>query len=407
MVKKFLTVERRENVGKRLAELFDISLKTEKLSILDSVNRFSAETIFASFNIPSFKKSLVDGFAVVSDNTKGASSGNPIPLKLIKDLRIGEALDKQLRNGETVFVPTGGVVPDEADAVVMIEYTEKHSDEIFVMQEVHKKENLIETGDDIKKGKVILSKGERITPNRVAVLRTFGIKDIAVFGKIKLGIFSTGDELIDSGKLPKGRIYDINEYALFAEATNGNFSPKMYGIVKDNKLRIKETLKKALSENDMVLMSGGTSKGSFDFTVSVINELGTPGVQIHGLHLSPGKPTVFGIVNGKLVVGLSGNPLASFLVFREVVVPFIYNKCGLKIEKQKVIAILSENLPSRKGREEFVMGKLFTKDGEQFVRPIFSESAFVSPLTESEGIITVPLMSEGFKKGEKVIVELW
>ncbi len=407
MDKKFLTVKKRSEVQKNLTDFFEIGLNPEKVSILSAIDRFSYEDFYAPIDIPGFKKSLVDGYAVNSDDTRGASNGNPIPLNLRAKLLISKKLKGKLNSNETVFVPTGGVVPQGADAMVMIENSEEKAGEVFIMHEAHKGENLINIGDDIRNGEVILSKGECINANMIAALRAFGRKEISVYKKIRIGIFSTGNELKDGGDLPEGKIFDINEYALFAEAQKENFSPKLYGIVRDNPDEIKEVLQKALSENDIVLMSGGTSKGMFDFTVSVINEIGKPGVLIHGLHLSPGKPTVFGVVSKKLVIGLSGNPLASFLVFREVIVPLIYKKCNLIEKKRKIVAILSENLPSRKGREEFVMGELFVKNGEQFVRPLFSESAFISPLIKGNGIITVPLMSEGYKKGKKVIFELW
>ncbi len=407
MAKKFLTVEKRVNINSKLANLFDINIENEKLNVLSAVNRFSAKDVYANFSIPSFIKSLVDGFAVIASDTKGASSGNPIPLKLAGKLHIGEKFSRKLDKDECVFVPTGGMVPDGADAIVMIEYTEETLSEVFVMKEAHTGENLVRIGDDFKEGEKLIYKGDKITPNIVAAARAFGIREIDVFQKIKIGIFSTGDELVESGNLPSGKIYDTNEYTIFAEAVNGNFYPGVYGIVGDDKSKIKSMLKKTLSENDVVLMSGGTSKGIFDFTVSAINEIGKPGVCIHGLHLSPGKPTVFGVVNRKLVVGLSGNPLASFLVFRQVIIPLIYKKLGILQRKYTIIAMLSENLPSRKGREEFVIGKLFTKNSEQFVKPVFSESAFISPLIKGDGLITVPLMSEGYRKGDRVTFELW
>ncbi len=407
MAKKFLVVEKRENLPNKLLNLFDIRLEKENIDISRSLWRFSYEDVKAVFDIPSFNKSLVDGFAVFSKSVRGSSAANPISLKLCKMLRIGENLGEKLERNETVFVPTGGIVPDGADSVIMVEYTEKRNGEIFFMKDSFPGENIAFKGDDFKTGEVILHRGEKITPNVISALRAFGIESVSVFEKIKIGIFSTGDELVKSGELPYGKIYDINEYSIFAEAESENFLPKMYGIVKDDRQAIKKMLERALSENDVVIMSGGTSKGTFDFTVSVINEIGKPGVLIHGLHLSPGKPTVFGIAENKLIVGLSGNPLASFLVFREVIIPLVYAKAGLKQKRIKIIATLSENLPSRKGREEFVPGKLFVKNGEQFVKPVFSESAFVSPLLKSDGVINVPLMSEGFLKGQKVAIELW
>ncbi len=407
MDKKFLVVKKRSEVNKTVIPFFELSLQAEEIDIKNSLGRYSAEKIVANSDIPQFKKSLVDGYAVKSSDIKGASSGNPVPLKLRKVLKIGEAFKGILENGETVFVPTGGIVPDGADSLVMIEHTEKRGDEIFVFRDIHKKENLIEKGDDLKEGEIVIKKGAKLTPERIATLRAFGIKKVKVFKKIKAGIISTGDELIDSGTLEYGKIFDINGYSVYAESLSYNFFPVYYGITKDNEKLIKNTLEKALNENDIVIMSGGTSKGSFDYTVSAIEGLKNGRVLIHGLHLSPGKPTVIGVGNGKLIAGLSGNPLASFLVFRKVIVPLVFEKTGLIQETYRVYAELMENAPSRKGREEFVICKLTATNGKNLLKPLFSESAFVGVLEKGDGIIDIPLMSEGIKKGERVIFELW
>ncbi len=408
MDKKYLKVKKRSDLEKILLDKFSVNIGKETCSIQDAVNQFSAIDYKAAFSIPSFRKSLVDGFAVHSKDVLGASPSNPVPLRLISTLKIGESCKEKLKRGETVYVPTGGVVPDGADSLVMIEHTQVQKNEVFVFRSVSPHENLIEVGEDIKKDAVILKKGDRITPQKVVLLRGFGLTEVEVFNKISIGIISTGDELVDSGPLKTGKIYDINGYAVFSEALNSAiFSPKFYGIVKDSKGELQKALNKALSENDIVIMSGGTSKGSFDFTVSVINKAGKPGVLIHGLHLSPGKPTVFGVVNQKLIVGLSGNPLASFLVFKYVVVPLIAKKIGLKLKKYTVFATLNANVPSRKGREEFIVVRLIKRNNEFFAEPIFSESAFISVFIDGSGIIMIPLMSEGLTKGGKVEVILW
>ncbi len=408
MDKKYLKVKKRSDLEKILLDKFSVNIGKETCSIQDAVNQFSAIDYKAAFSIPSFRKSLVDGFAVHSKDVLGASPSNPVPLRLISTLKIGESCKEKLKREETVYVPTGGVVPDGADSLVMIEHTQVQKNEVFVFRSVSPHENLIEVGEDIKKDAVILKKGDRITPQKVVLLRGFGLTEVEVFNKISIGIISTGDELVDSGPLKTGKIYDINGYAVFSEALNSAiFSPKFYGIVKDSKGELQKALNKALSENDIVIMSGGTSKGSFDFTVSVINKAGKPGVLIHGLHLSPGKPTVFGVVNQKLIVGLSGNPLASFLVFKYVVVPLIAKKIGLKLKKYTVFATLNANVPSRKGREEFIVVRLIKRNNEFFAEPIFSESAFISVFIDGSGIIMIPLMSEGLTKGGKVEVILW
>jgi len=407
MPKKFFTVSKRTDVIQKISSLITLSPFEEEMDILSVVSRVASRDVFASFSIPSFKKSLVDGFAVHCEDTGGASNGNPIPLKLVGETHIGDFPSICLADDEAVFTPTGGVVVDGADAVVMFEYTEMRGNEIFITKEVSKGENVLPVGDDIQKDSIILEKGDFITPEKVAGIRSFGIKKVFVFKPVKVGIFATGDELYDEGELGKGKIYDSNSYALAAEVIKDGFIANRYEIVKDDKEKIISTLKTALNENDVVLMSGGTSKGSFDFTVEAIDLLGKPGVVIHGMHLSPGKPTVFGVIDGKLIVGLSGNPLASFLVYRSVVRNIIFQKMGIKLKRKVVFAEITENIPSRKGREEFIIGKFSLNKSKNFVTPIFSESAFVSPLLFGDGIITIPLMSEGLKKGEKVMFELW
>ena len=408
MDKKYLKVKKRSDLEKILLNKFSINVNAEICPIQEAVNRFSLSDYRATFAIPSFRKSLVDGFAVHSKDVPGASPSNPVPLQLVHTLKIGESYKKKLNRGETVYVPTGGVVPEGADSIVMIEYTQVQNDEVFIFRPVSVHENLLEIGDDIKESEVFLKKGERITPQKIALLRGFGVTEVKVFNKIPIGIISTGDELIESGPLKTGKIYDINGYTIFSESISSSiFSPVFYGIVKDDEAELQKALDTALSENEVVIMSGGTSKGSFDFTVSVINKAGKPGVLVHGLHLSPGKPTVFGVANQKLIVGLSGNPLASFLVFKYVVIPLVVNKIGLEVKNHSVYATLNANVPSRKGREEFVIVRIIKRNKETFAEPIFSESAFISPLLNGSGIIKIPLMSEGLTKGEKVEVTLW
>ncbi len=407
MDKKYLVVKKRSEVSKVALPEFEIRKTGYTVKIENSIDMYAAEKITAPFDIPQFKKSLVDGYAIRAKDVMGASPSNPVPLKIKAKLKIGENYKRVIKQNETVFVPTGGIVPKGADAVVMIEYTETQGKELFIYKDVYENENLLDIGDDIKKGKPVLEKGERITSRKIATLRAFGIKELTVYEKVKIGIVSTGNELLDAGKPNPGKIFDINGYMLFAEASNAGFAPEYYGILTDNKKLIKKTLEKMLEEKDVVIMSGGTSKGNYDYTISAIEGLKNGKVLLHGLHLSPGKPTVLGIANKKLVAGLSGNPLASFFVFKKVIAPLICDKCGFKCTEKKIFAEVTENIPSKKGREEFVIGKLILKNGKNFVKPLYSESAFVGVLSEGDGFITIPLLNEGIKKGEKVEFELW
>jgi len=408
MEKKFLKVISLREVEAKISELFSLKTVSEELPVMYALNRFTFEDIYALNSVPPFKKSLADGYAIRFRDSKGASQNNPVMLRFAGNIGIGEAPIMNVGRGEAAFVPTGGVVPEGADSVVMLENSEERNGNIFIFAEASSLENVIEEGIDVQKGKLIMEKGKRITSKNIGLIRSAGYRTVKVIKPITVGIFSTGDELYDEeGSLPEGKIYDFNRYAIISQIKADSFNPTDYGIIKDDKETINLVLGKAIKENDLVLMSGGTSKGSFDFTVEVINSQGKPGVIVHGLNVSPGKPTVFGIVEGKLVAGLSGNPLASYLVYRIIVRELIFKKLGIKVDRTVLMGKLTENIPSRKGRGEFVLGKIFIENGENFIQPIFAESAFVSSLAISDGFIYISESKEGFAKGESVAIELW
>ncbi|MEF3244730.1 MAG: molybdopterin molybdotransferase MoeA [Caldisericaceae bacterium] len=395
MGEKFLRVISLTYIEENILNYFEIPIEKTTLPVFESLGYFTSEDIYAKIPLPPFKKSLVDGYAVRHNEVKGASAENPVMLKLLGKIEIGSNPIDLTYPNSAVYVPTGGAVPLNADAVVMIENTELVNDTLFVYKTVTEGENIFNEGEEIKSNTLILKKGERITPKVSGILNTTGNRMIPVYKKVKVGFFSTGSELTEVYPLPIGKIYDFNNITLHSLLIKDGFNPTNYGIIEDSEAKIKKVLKTALDQNDIVLMTGGTSKGELDFTVKTINELGNPGVLIHGINVSPGKPTIFASISNKLVIGLSGNPLATFLIYSLVVKELIYKKLGFNYEKRKIYGILSEDVNSRKGRDEFILGKLVSKDNKNFIEPILADSSFSFAIKEAQGYFIIPSQFEG------------
>ncbi|BAL80977.1 molybdopterin molybdotransferase MoeA [Caldisericum exile] len=407
MGERFLTVYSPEEVIEKIFDLFDIDINVISIPTEHSFGYYIAEDIRSKIDLPPFRKSLVDGYAVKSTDIKGASYENPVFLKNLGEVKIGTKPAVSIKDGSTCYVPTGGVVPDGADAVVMVEDTEIKGDTVFIFKDVQATQNIFEKGAELVKESVVLTKGVRINELNIGLLNFTGVEFVQVISPLKVGLISTGDEVTDEHPLPYGKIFDYNGITLKHLLLKDGFIPSFYGVVKDNAESIKEALKIALKENDFVIMTGGTSKGNFDFTVNTINSLGKPGVIVHGLNASPGKPTIFGIVNRKLVVGLSGNPLASVMIYSIVIRNLISKKLKIIIPEKKIIGKLSNQVSSRKGRTEFVLGRLKIENNENIIEPLLSDSSFTFVLNESHGFIKIPQEKEGLLANESVEFFLW
>ncbi|MFU2157688.1 molybdopterin molybdotransferase MoeA [Caldisericum sp. AR60] len=407
MGEKFLTVYSPDEVIEKILNLFIINKKNLSIPVENSYGYYAANDVYSQIDLPPFRKSLVDGFAVNSKDVKGASFENPVFLKNLGEIKIGTKPEILISNGTTCYVPTGGVVPEGADAVVMVEDSEVKGDTVFIFKDIQSTQNMFEEGSELKKGSVILRKGERVDERIIGLLNFVGVRFVDVLSPIKIGIISTGDEISDEYPLPFGKIFDYNGITLKYLILKDGFSPSFYGVIKDNAINIKYALSIALQENDLVIMTGGTSKGNFDLTVDTINSLGKPGVIVHGLNVSPGKPTIFGVVNGKLIVGLSGNPLAAFMIYSTVIRKMIFEKLGIRLPLKKVIGKLSTQISSRKGRTEFVPGRLRIENSDNIIDPLLSDSSFTFILSDSHGYFKVPQEKEGLLANELVEFFLW
>ena len=367
--------------------------RIKKVGIIEALNKISAEDVKAPIDLPYFNRAAMDGYAVIAEDTFGASETNPIILNLVDR--------DEIFNGEAIKIFTGDELPRNANAVVMKEFCNEVDDFVEIYKGVHPNENVSRIGEDVKKGDVVLKKGEIINPYHLNMLASLGIREVKVYN-LSFGIISTGDELVsleeirdiekDINKL-KGKIINSNSYMLYGLVKNLGFDAKIYGVVKDNREELKEAIKTALSENDILLITGGTSVSERDITIETVKELGK--VIVHGVNIRPGKPFGFGIIGNKPIFMLSGYPVASAVQFELFIQRFFVNR-------KKITMPLKRNIASELGRVDFVRVKI-----DREVEPIrITGSGVISSLIKSDGYILIPENVEGYEKGEFVDVYL-
>lgn len=392
-----------EEAKKLLLSEFGEIEEAEAVPLLKAAGRILSEDIISKENIPAADRSMVDGFAVTADDTFGATEAIPALLKLKGEIEMGAYCGEPLHKGECFKISTGGFMPEGSDCAVMREYTDTLPDgTVCVMKPVSPGAHLAFCGDDMKKGEVVLKKGSRLTPCRIGALGAIGERKVNVKRKIKVGVFSTGDEICDiNEKTALGQMRDVNRYVLLSLLKDFPFEGIDYGIIKDDKNAVKEAVLKALESCDTVVFSGGTSAGNKDFAVEVLEDLGS--VLWHGLAVKPGKPTLCGKVFGKPVLVLPGHPAAAYLIW-QVLGEFIMRiLSGEDEDKITAPAVLSEQVSANDGRELLLPVTLM--QGE--AAPIRTKSGLISRLSSADGYISVPRNCEGLHKGEKVSVTLF
>jgi len=388
-------------------ETFECQPTCESVQLSDACGRTLYEDILSEENVPDFNRSTVDGYAVFARDTFGSSDSIPSILPLMGEVKMGEFACEPLKKCTCVAVPTGGDIPDGADAVVMLEYTENYGDgTIGVIKPVAPGDNMIFRGDDVSLGEKLLPAGHKITPHDIGALAALGVSTVNVCARPLFGIISTGDELIEFTEKPKkGQIRNVNSVLLEAVVKQSGGLTKSYGIIQDNEEALYNTVKAAISECQAVIISGGSSVGMKDATARVIEKQGR--ILFHGLAMKPGKPTILGLVNGKPVFGLPGHPVAAYFVTQLFIVPLIGLMMGRHEKKFTVTATLCEAISSNHGRAEYVGVKLERKGEALEALPIHGKSGLISILTGSDGYICIPRDCEGLPKGAVVPVTLW
>ena len=383
--------------------------RKEEVALKESLNRLLAKDIQVQWPVPHYPKATVDGLAVRAKDTFGAGEGLPALLNCKGEVLMGCTPNIALGPGEGMLIPTGGMLPGGADAVVMVEDLEKYDEELYgVTKPIAPGENVITVGEDLQEGEVILTKYSRIRPQEMGLLAAQGLLKIPVVQRLKIGILSTGDEIVDPEVQPEpGQTRDINGYTLLWQAIASGAQGKYYGIVKDDQKQLVEALQRMLEENDIVLLSGGSSVGARDFTAEIIQELGEPRVLFHGLALRPGKPTIAGSVQGKLIFGLPGHPASAMVVFDALLRPFLEGTVLKEEALPLPEGILTQNLYSGTGREEYVRVRLRQEGQEWYAEPIRGKSGLLRPMVEADGYVHIGLNTEGIEAGKRVKIRLW
>lgn len=382
----------------------------EIVPLLESNGRVCGEDVYAPFDIPPFDRSAVDGYAVYAEDTFSASPSNPVELRLVGCLRPGDDPDLiKINRGETVEVMTGAPLPINANSVIMAEDAKRvRTDLIEVYKQVHPFQNVSRKGEDFKKGEIMIKKGVRIKPWHIGALASFNIETVKVVSKPRVGILSTGGELVELGSdLKPGKVVNSSKVMLKALTYSCGGEPIDLGIVEDDVNSIVEKILNGIKICDVLVTTGGTSVGRGDLVPDAVNLIGK--VLVHGIAMRPGKPTGFGIVNGKLIFMLSGFPVASLIGFNLFVKPVIEAMLGTVSELSiKVRGRLIRRVASLSGMSSFVRVRVIKNGDKYIIEPLMlTGSGLISTLTKANGLLVIPENLEGYDEGEEVEVELF
>ncbi len=384
--------------------------RVERVPTVDALDRVLAEDLTAPHDLPAFRRSTVDGYAVAAQDTFGASPGLPAYLTVVGEVPMGAAPERDIGVGEAMIVHTGGMLPESADAVVMLENTQPvGEDGIEVFRPVAPGENVIQIGEDIRRGDPVLPRGHRLRPQDIGGLMALGITEVAVAPKPRVAIISTGDEVVPPEVTPApGQVRDVNTYTLSATTLRAGGIPLPLGIVPDRADALAEALRAAKDQADIIVLSAGSSVSVRDMSAEQIQALGRPGILVHGVATRPGKPTILAVCDGTPVIGLPGNPVSALVNFWRFGVPTIRLWLGAREERPCTVAArLARNVPSVAGREDAVPVRLEVREGEVWAVPVLGKSNLIYTLVRSEGLFFIPLDSTGVREGEEVVVHLF
>lgn len=396
-----------KDTSKLIDENFNYEIESELVTLPEATGRILKNDIIAKENVPDFRRSTVDGYAVFSRDVFGASESIQSILDLKGEVLMGEETKGEISiSGQCYYVPTGGMLPNGADSVIMIEYTEKLDDmTILTSKATSPGENIIEIGEDIKKNEVVIKKGTKLRAYEIGVLSSLGFYEVEVCKKPKIGIISTGDEVVHPYQDIKiGQIRDINSYLLNSLSEDKCCIPVLYGLIKDDYELLKSTVEKAVLECDIVLISGGSSVGKKDNTVKVIQDIEDGKLLVHGISVKPGKPTIIGKSKGKIIFGLPGHPLACAVIFQVMVGYYIEKITKHKEKVYPVTCRFKFNYHKAKGREEYLPVTIDEKGSELIAMPVFGKSGLITSFSKAYGYIKIERNEEGIKEGQIVSV---
>ncbi len=411
MIKPFLRVASMMEALEQL-KCFD-KLGVESVPIDDGLFRVLAQVIKATEDLPEFNRSTMDGYAVRSMDTFGATESAPSLFRIIGEIVMGAISGLKLKKGQTARIWTGGALPEGADAVVMVEHAEElDGSTVELLKAVAPFDNVVRKGEDFKAGDKLVKSGRRLRPPDIGLMAAMGIARVSVFRRPIVSIISSGDEIIPIDQHPPpGCVRDINRHTLTAMVTEAHAQAVWIDIAPDSVGSVSKLLQKGLELSDMVIISGGSSMGSRDHVIEAIQRHSDSEVLLHGVSVSPGKPLILAKIGAKPVVGLPGHPVSAMVCFEQFVVPLIRRLEGESILRPflrpSVEALLSKNVASKEGRTDFTRIRLDFHNGQLLAVPVPGKSGVISGMVRAHGFIKIGPDCEGLYRGDKVIVNLF
>lgn len=395
----YLNVAKLSDALSQMKDHFGCFDRLERVSLKESIGRILFETVYASENIPAFERSMVDGYAVMYEDTLGASEHSPILLEYVGDVDMGADSLIKLERNQAVYVPTGGRIPSNANAMIMVEYTELLNSDVAIYKTAKFAEHIVMVGEDVRCEQKVIEKGTIIKPQHMGMLASLGCSEVKVIQKIRVAVLSTGDELVEVQESPRnGQVRDCNRSIIISTLEGSNCEVVMSEQVKDCAEDFKSAIQRGQECSDLVILSGGSSAGAKDLTEKVLG----PNVLIHGLAIKPGKPTIVASINEKPIIGLPGHPAACFITLKALVEPFIFSWVGARLDIKTVPCVSNFQLYAASGRDVYQLVRISEcGEGTQLRADIlYGKSGMVSALANANAYVVLPMACEGVVVGD-------
>ena len=386
----------------------------EEIPSIKARARVLAEDLFSAVDLPHFHRAAMDGYAVIAKDTFGASQSLPAYLKLAGVVEMGKAADQPLASGQALRISTGGMMPPKSDAVVMVEYTDETAAGLV---EIHRGvspwQNVIQVGDDIRKGELVFRRGRRLRAHDLGALTGIGISTISVFRQPRVALISTGDEIVDANTVPlPGQVRNINQHSLAGLIEECGGKLKDWGVIRDDRAELTRAIGAALDWADLVVLSGGSSMGAKDIALETILSFPESEFVFHGISIAPGKPTIFAKACGKPILGLPGYPVSALVIFDLFAAPLLRRLGGESAQslgrfERTVKATLKTNVASQIGREDYVRVTLEGAANQLVAAPLPSKSGAIFTLVKADGMVRIEMNQDGLEQGEEVDVILF
>ena len=391
-----------EEARQLIADACRLIDRTERVPLVDANGRVAAADVRSTRDVPPFSRAGMDGFAVRAEDTFGANRYEPRALRVIDKVYTGQVPSRPVEAGTAIEIATGAPMPQGADAVVMVEETDRAGEDVRVLTPVYPRQNVGRQGADIVVGQTVIGRGEVLNPSRIGALAALGVGDVEVFAKPTVAILSTGNEIADPGSdLQPGQIYDINKFTLSTIIQEHGGIPKPFATAQDT-IEALESAIDACSACDVLVFSGGSSVGERDLILDVIGRKGE--IVFHGIAVKPGKPTVFGTINGKPMFGMPGYPTSCLSNAYLLLVPALRAMARLGPRHIASVTLpLGQRIVSTTGRHQFYTVKIV--DGQAM--PAFKASGDITSMSQADGYIEIPAQTDIVEKGETVDVKLF